>query len=250
MTRGADGHARAERAGGADGAADIGGGVGLEVHAAIDGRRPRNSSAEPRRVWVAARRANQGSLPDAVARRLGEGLGTMLRTRPTLLIAIAFLLITAGTATAATKVLIKSRASGQERLARRRRPLRQGPQGPAGQRGPGRSGRPRRSRRVRPAPPARAARPKSSSPGPRGINTPSCPADGCDPGADPAHARRAGRQLPDHRLRGARRRRRSSPNASQPRVPPRRARTPARSSAPLHLHRAGATPAPTIRRSR
>ena len=32
----------------------------------------------------------------------------MIRTRPTLLIAIAFLLITAGTAGAASKVLIKS----------------------------------------------------------------------------------------------------------------------------------------------
>ncbi|MDA0174656.1 hypothetical protein OJ998_36495 [Solirubrobacter taibaiensis] len=103
----------------------------------------------------------------------------MLRTRPTLLIAIAFLLITAGTATAATKVLIKSSAQvkngsldAADLSAKARKSL-QGKAGAAGPAGP--TG----------APGATGARGPSEAflARPASINPSACPVDGCDPGA-------------------------------------------------------------------
>ena len=106
----------------------------------------------------------------------------MLRTRPTLLIAMAFLLITAGTATAATKVLIKSSAQvkngsldAADLSAKARKSL-QGKAGPAGPAGPsGPAGAPGATGARGPAE-VFLARPAS-------INSLTCPAEGCDPGA-------------------------------------------------------------------
>ena len=112
----------------------------------------------------------------------------MLRTlrSPALVVAIIALVVaTAGTATAATKILIKS--SSQVRagaldasdLSAKARKALKGNAGPAGPAGP--AGRP-----ARPAPPvprARAGRRRSSPPS-RPASTPaSCPAGGCDAGA-------------------------------------------------------------------
>ena len=93
-------------------------------------------------------------------------------------------------------------------LSAKARKALQGNAGPAGPAGPvGRAG----------APGATGARGPSDvfAARPAGINTEACPAAGARPGHDPAHARRPGRQPSDHRHRGARRRRRSSRNASQ-----------------------------------
>ena len=106
----------------------------------------------------------------------------MIRTRSTLLIAIAFLVLTAGTATAATKVLIKSSAQvkngsldAADLSAKARKSLRgkTGPAGPAG--APGTPGAPG---------PAGARGPSEAlSSISSAINAPLCPAGGCEAGA-------------------------------------------------------------------
>lgn len=106
----------------------------------------------------------------------------MLRTRPTLLIAIAFLLITAGTATAATKVLIKSSAqvkNGSLDAADLSAKARKALQGNAGAAGPAGSVGPAG------APGATGARGPSDvfAARPAGINAGGCPAGGCEASA-------------------------------------------------------------------
>ena len=109
----------------------------------------------------------------------------MFRTRSTLLIAIALLMITAGTATAASKVLITKSSQvkngsldAADLSAKARKSLtgKAGAAGPAGPVGPaGPAG----------APGATGARGPSEAFVARasGINTAVCPVDGCDPGA-------------------------------------------------------------------
>ena len=112
----------------------------------------------------------------------------MFRTRSTLLIAIALLMITASTATAASKVLITKSSQvkngsldAADLSAKARKSLQGtvGPAGPADPAGPagvaGPAGAPGATGARGPAEAflARAA----------GINTPTCPAQGCDPGA-------------------------------------------------------------------
>ena len=123
------------------------------------------------------------------------------RLSPALVVAIIALVVaTAGTATAATKILIKNSAQvkngaleAADLSAKARKSLqgRQGPAGPAGPAG------------------AHGAAGATGARGPSevfvarrsGLNTPNCPAGGCDPDAVMRTLDASGRELPRHRER-------------------------------------------------